>query len=354
MCQPTCEKLVTNQKWVLKDRPNGIFNPENDVKLITEEIPLQCEPDEIIVETHTLSVDAFIRTMLDAEAYHGVVPLGGTLPAIGYGKVLHAGASSGQKVGNIVQGMLGAQTYATVKSSMAVRKVKFPFMSHTSSLGLLGLTTGLTAYTGVFYVCAKPKKGETVVVTGAAGAVGSVAAQLCKSTGARVIGVAGGKRKQKYLINELNLDGSIDYKHPEKSVSEQLEEIAPNGVDFIYDNVGGSILDNLLNKINPHGRVVICGAVSQYSGNLNKSKVEGPGNYLKLAERGAMMKGFNVMQYMSKKVFMVVGMFWMHMRGKVFMEEQVEDGIESFPLALNKLFTGGHIGKMLVNVLTVE
>merc|ERR1712071_81091 len=150
----------------------------------------------------------------------------------------------------------------------------------------------MTAYAGVFYVCDKPKKGETVVVTGAAGAVGSLASQFANSTGANVIGVAGGERKQKFLVDELNLHGSIDYKHPEKSVPDQLDEIAPNGVDFIYDNVGGQILDDLLAKINPKGRVVICGAISQYSGKLNKGLVQGPGNYIKLAEKGATMKGF--------------------------------------------------------------
>merc|ERR1712232_1468054 len=128
------------------------------------------------------------------------------------------------------------------------------------------------------------------------------------------------------------------------------EETCPDGIDFIYDNVGGKILDNLLAKINPNGRVVICGAISQYSGKLNKGLVEGPSNYLKLAERGATMKGFNVIQYMSKILFMLFGMWWMHLRGKVRMNEHTEHGIESFPKALKKLFTGGHLGKMIVSV----
>ena len=135
-------------------------------------------------------------------------------------------------------------------------------MTPTASLGLMGLTTGLTAYTGVFYVTRRPRKGETVVVSGAAGAVGSVAAQLAKATGARVIGVAGGPKKCQYLAEELKLDGAVDYKKSEKSLEEQITATCPDGIDFIYDNVGGSILDQLLAKINPNGRVVICGAVS--------------------------------------------------------------------------------------------
>ena len=228
--------------------------------------------------------------------------------------------------------------------------ITFPLMTPTASLGLMGLTTGLTAYTGVFYVTRRPRRGETVLVTGAAGAVGSVAAQLAKATGARVIGVAGGPRKFKYLVEELKLDGAIDYKSSQESLEDQIAAQCPEGIDFIYDNVGGNILDELLAKINSGGRVVICGAVSQYSGNLHKGKVEGPSNYLKLAERGAEMKGFNVMQYFIKIPLALCGMFYYHLRGKVQMTEHVEKGIGSFPHALAKMFSGGHIGKMLVQV----
>jgi len=309
-----------------------------------------CKDDEVIVETSMLSVDAFIRTMLDEEAYHGSVAIGGVIPAFGYGKVVYAGPNAKVKVGKTVVAMMHAQTHAKIKASEAFSKMDLPFMPPTASLGLMGLTTGLTAYTGIYYVCSRPRKGETVVVTGAAGAVGSIASQLAKSTGARVIGIAGGEKKNKYLTEELGLDGAVDYKSKEKTVSKQLEELCPNGIDFIYDNVGGSILDDLLEKINPNGRVVICGAVSQYSGNLNKGNVRGPSNYLKLAERGAEMRGFNVMQYAYKIPFMLFGMFYMYMTGKVRMTEHFEKGIESFPFALNKLFTGGHIGKMMVDV----
>ncbi len=350
MLKSTMDNSVMNQKWVLASRPNGLFDPEKDANLVTEKLVLDCADDEVIVETDVLSVDAFIRTMLDEEAYHGSIPVGGTIRAIGYGKVIHAGSATKYKVGSSVLGMMGAETYTKIKAGMISSKVNFPFLSPTASLGIMGLTTGLTAYTGIFYVCDRPRKGEVVVVTGAAGAVGSIAAQLAKTTGARVIGIAGGEHKQKFLMEELILDGCIDYKHSEKSVSSQLDELCPNGIDFIYDNVGGDILDALLLKINPGGRIVVCGAISQYSGKLNKGLVQGPSNYLQLAARGATMKGFNVMQYMTKLPFAVFWMFWLSLRGKIFMREHVEHGIGSFPLALSKLFTGGHIGKMLVNV----
>lgn len=358
MCAPDQTKeedatnAIINNKWVLTSRPCGAFCPNKNVELQTETISQSAlENDEILVESSVLSCDAFIRTMLDAEAYHGVVSIGGTLPAIGYGKVVAAGPNATFKVGQLVTGMMGAQTHSVLKSKDVFRFIQFPFMSPTASLGLMGLTSGLTAYTGMFYVTKRPKKGETVVVTGAAGAVGSIAAQLAKSTGARVIGVAGGTKKCTYLVEDLGLEGAIDYKNTtDKSLEEQIKDSCPNGIDFIYDNVGGIILDTLLGDINPQGRVVICGAISQYSGNLNKGKVQGPSNYLKLAERGAEMKGFNVMQYMYKIPLALFGMFYLNMRGKVEMTEHVEKGVKSFPFALQKMFTGGHIGKMLVDV----
>ncbi|CAJ1948009.1 unnamed protein product [Cylindrotheca closterium] len=344
---------VTNTKWILKRRPQGAFDPEKDAGMVSEEMHMatSCGDDEIVIEVDTLSVDAFIRTMLDEEAYHGAIDLGKTIPALGYGKVVYSGKNANKKVGSTVQCMMGAQRFATVKASDAFPKMDLPRMSSTASLGLLGVTTGFTAYAGIFYVCKPPKKGDTVVITAAAGAVGSVAVQLAKSTGARVIGIAGGPRKNQYLIDDLQLDGSVDYKDSTKTVAQQLEETCPNGIDFIYDNVGGQILDDMLLKINPNARVVICGAVSQYnSGKLNKGLVQGPSNYLKLAERGATMKGFNVMQYLHKLPFMLFGMFWLNLRGKVTMNEHIETGIESFPKALNHLFTGASIGKCLVAV----
>merc|ERR1712232_130481 len=146
-----------------------------------------------------------------------------------------------------------------------------------------------------------------------------------------------GTKKGQYLMQDLGLDACIDYKDTKISFEDQLKAACPDGVDFFYDNVGGDTLDAVLSKINPKGRVVICGAISQYSGNLNKGKVQGPSSYLKLAEKGATMKGFNVMQYMwslPKAIFWL----WLYMiRGLLTMTEHTEFGIEAFPLALGKL-----------------
>ena len=371
------QDFLENKKWVLKSRPKGVFQARNDVDLITERLALSftadngenddsktnksdlvktCPDDYIVVKVATLSVDAFIRTMLDEEAYHGSVALGATIPAIGYGTVVYAGkdAQKLRRVGSQVLGLMGAQQYAVVPAATVTTKRTLPFMTPSSCLGLMGLTTGLTAYVGCFYVLSPPKKGQTVVVTGATGAVGSTAVQLLQTTGARVVGIAGGPQKNQFLKEKLRVHGTVDYKDPERSLEDQLAEACPDGIDFIYDNVGGATLDALLNRINPGGRIVICGAISQYSGKLNKGKVQGPSNYLKLAERGATMKGFNVMQYMYKLPLAILGMFYYYMRGHVHLVEQIEEGIESFPLALEKMFSGGHVGKLLVKVADEE
>ena len=361
-----------NKKWVLARRPTGIFSlddvaqqtdsiltDEDSTLLInsnTETSPVEVlSPTQILVKVQMLSVDAFIRTMLDEEAYHGSIGIGDVIPAIGYGTVVAVGSAvTSQKVGSMVSGLLGAQTYARLESKEAFPNLVarlFPRMP-TLSLGLLSLTTGLTAYVGTFYVVKPPGRKDTVVVSAAAGAVGSVACQLAKRVcqSKRVVGLAGGPVKCEYLMKELQLDGCIDYKHPTKSVAEQLAEQCPDGIDFFYDNVGGEVLDACLDCINPKGRVVICGAISQYSGKLNKGSVHGPSSYLKLAEKGAIMAGFNVMQHMMSLPKATLFMFWYYICGRISLREHVEPNIDAFPLALQKLFTGGHIGKMLVNV----
>lgn len=346
---------VENKRWVLTKRPKGAFDPARDARYESISVELSAVPeDKVVVQVDTVSVDAFVRTMLDDTAYHGAIQLGDVIPAIGYGTVVAAGTKSGRKVGQRVIGMVGAQTFATLgtKGEMGVMPfMKIPFQNDRTALGLFGLTTGFTAYVGLF--CAPPKgpsKGETVLISAASGAVGHIAAQLAKATGARVIGIAGGEKKQEWLLDVLGLDAAIDYKSQSQTLAEQLDQVCPNGVDFFFDNVGGDTLDEVLLRMRPKGRVVICGAVSQYSGNLNVGKVQGPSNYLKLAEIGCSMTGFNVMQYMSSLPKAAVVMLYYKSRGYLKCYEQVEKGVQSFPGALVKMFTGGHCGKMLCDI----
>ena len=199
-----------------------------------------------------------------------------------------------------------------------------------------------------------PKRGQVAVVSGAAGATGSVASQLSKLTGAKTIGIAGGEKKSAYLTETLKLDGAVDYKSASKSVSEQLDALCPDGIDFYFDTVGGELLDTVLSRIRRNGRIVICGASSQYNGNLNVGTVRGPSEYLKLAERGATMVGYNVMFYFTRVPFAMIHILWLMFREKLFMTEQVERGIGAFAPAMIKMFTGGHIGKLLVDVKAVS
>jgi len=271
---------------------------------------------------------------------------------LGVGTIVAVGPKSNFRVGTKVQGGLGAQTLAKLAPGpmgpMAV--LPLPFVPLRFWLGLLGLTTGLTAWVGIFRVAKRPRRGETVVVSAAAGATGSIAAQLAKSTGARVIGVAGGPSKCDFLTSKLQLDAAVDYKASHQTLDEQLESLAPGGVDFFFDCTGGDILDAVLRRINAKGRIVICGAASQYSGNLNKGKVQGPSEYLKLAERGATMTGYNVVNYMSSLPIAILSLLWASFRKRVVMHEHIEKGIDKFAGAMEKMFTGGHMGKLFVDL----
>ena len=338
--------LVEHRAAVRRCRPTGLL-AESDMAL--GEVPIEDLADEeVLVETQLLSIDAFLRTMLDEEAYHGSIKLGATLPALGIGTVI-ASKSKRFKPGASVVGMLGAQSHAKVPAAGCFPAMKLPGMSDTAALGALSLTTGITAWVGIHAVAKPPRRGDVVVVSAAAGGVGSVAAQLAKLRGARVIGIAGGPHKTGYLRDGLGIE-AVDYKDGDASIGEQLDALAPDGVDFFFDNAGGEALDAVLNRLRPKARVIICGAASQYSGKLNVGKVDGPSAYLKLAERGASMHGYNVMQYMGKVPKALAHLWWLLLRGKISMREQVEAGVASFGPALVKMFTGGHIGKLLVDV----
>ena len=340
-----------NRKWVLAKRPNGAFKASN-LRLVIEDVDESSLGEgQILVQTDVLSVDAFIRTTLDEEAYHGSTPIGSVVTALGLGTVI-ASRSKKFKPNDRVAGALGAQTLAVLHAdgptAMCTKTGPLPGVPESAALGVLGLTTGMTAWVGVHAVAGPPKRGETVVVSAAAGAVGTCAAQFARNRGARVIGVAGGAEKQAFLLNDLRLAGAVDYKSRTESLGDQLDALAPDGIDFFFDNVGGQILDACLERMRPGGRIVICGGISQYQGNLNHGRVEGPSNYLKLAEKGCSMTGFNVIQKISLLPWMLLRILVACWRGNVKLREQVESGIEAFPLALEKMFSGGHIGKLLV------
>jgi NADPH-dependent curcumin reductase CurA len=354
------KNIVQNKRWVLKQFPEGKFDAKRDVELEETELDLEHtdtlleQEDSLIVRVEAVSVDAFIRTRMDKVAYHGGHGLGDTLEAVGYGTVVAAGPKAGFKKGDAVLGMLQAADYAILKSSNGLNKKQtLPYAEPTSSLGMLGLS-GLACYIGMFVAPPKgPQKGDVVVVSAASGAVGSLACQMAKQAGAsKVIGIAGGEHKRDYLLNTLHIDGAVDYKHPSKSIGEQLDELCPDGIDFFLDNVGGDCLDAVLARIKQGARISVCGAASQYdSGNINdKSKIQGPSHYIMLSEKSASMTGYNMMHYTHKFAAAMTYLAWHHYRKTIHLPEHIEEGVDKFPEALEKLFNGGHCGRLIVKI----
>lgn len=330
----------TNTRVVLTRRPVGVATPDC-FGVETEELgPL--EPGRVRVAVEHLSVDAGTRTMLRGEGFHQQVGLGQVVLAGGVGRVIESTAD-GFAPGDAVRGGLGAQTVATV-SPRAIEKVDDSIGPLRAHLGLLGGSTGVTAWIGI-RVVARPQPGEVFVVSAAAGAVGSVAGQIAKRDGARVIGIAGGPRKTAYLTDELGFDAAVDYKG--EDVTARLRELAPDGVDVFFDNVGGPVLDAVLDHLALRARVVICGAVSQYD---DMDNVVGPSKYLRLAERNARMEGFayfHFPEHIEPARRELAG--WLA-DGSITLAEEILPGIERYPEALAFMFGGGNIGKLLVQV----
>ena len=335
---PICKKVI------LKSRPKKDPLPENFE--IVEESARAPEEGEILVEVDTLSIDAFIRTTLSEDAFHGTAGIGDAVTALGIGKVLIS-RSDIFKEGEMVSGPMGAQTHNTMAAEV-FQKITNPDLDLPVQLGILGVSTGLTAYFGMLNV-GQVQSGDTVVVSAAAGAVGSVACQIAKLSGAKVIGIAGGPDKAKFIVNELGMDAAIDYKN--QDVDAELTALAEEGIDVFFDNVGGDILDIALDHIKDRARIVICGAISQY-GNFETEKrfVQGPRLYLRLAERYSRMEGFTVMHFVDQYEDATKELLQFYKEGKLKMPAHFENGIESFPGALEIMFNGGHTGKLLVKI----
>ena len=333
---------ATNQKVVLAARPEGLPGPEHF--RLESEAPAPLADGQVRVAVECLSIDAFLRTVLEESSYHPSVPVGAPMTAFGVGRVVESRAE-GLAEGDAVCGPLGAQTLATVPAGL-VSRVDAERAPLRAYLGVLGLTSGVTAYMGVRHV-GHVASGETFVVSGAAGAVGSVAGQIARLDGARVIGIAGGAEKGRYLVDELGFDAAIDYRN--EDVAARLRELAPDGVDVFFDNVGGALLDVLLDAIRENGRIVICGAISQYNDGLSGG-VRGPSLYLRLAERHARMEGFAVTHFEDRYPEAMVALTGWLAAGEIGLREEVVKGLDRFAEALRMLLTGGNTGKMLLEV----
>jgi NADPH-dependent curcumin reductase CurA len=330
--------IATNRKVVLAKRPAGAPTPDC-FEILEEAIDAPAE-GQVVVAVEHLSIDAFIRTTLEEGGIHRTSALGAPITALGVGRVV-ASSAGGLRAGTAVFGPLSAQTHAVLPAGY-LRPLDESVAPARAYLGVLGLTTGLTSWVGMKTV-GEVSAGDTVVVSAAAGAVGSVACEIGRLEGARVIGIAGGPDKVRYLTEELGCAAGIDYKG--EDVAGRLRELAPDGVNLFFDNVGGELLDTVLDQLASGARVVICGAISQYQ---HLSDVRGPKLYLRLAERNSSMRGFTVDHYAGVHEEAGAQLAAWLQGGELHLREHIIEGIDRFPEALDVLFSGGHIGKLLV------
>ena len=330
----------TNRQFLLAKRPVGAATRDT---FSFQQVPV-AKPGagQIVVKNQYLSLDPAMRGwMNEGKSYIAPVGLGEVMRALGVGQVI-ASEHPGFAVGDYVNGALGVQDYfvGEPRGFYKVDPKLAPLPVYLSALGM----TGMTAYFALLEVGA-PKAGDTVVISGAAGAVGSIAGQIAKLKGCRVVGIAGGKQKCELLIEELGFDGAIDYKS--EDVIAGLKRECPKGVDVFFDNVGGDILDAVLSRLNFKARVVICGAISQYN---NKEAVKGPANYLSLLVNRARMEGFVVMDYADRYAAAGQEMAGWLAKGQLKSKEHIVEGLETFPETLMKLFSGENFGKLILKV----
>jgi len=333
---------MNNRQFKLARRPVGMVKRE-DFEFVTAAPVPEPGDGEVLVKVLYLSLDPAMRGwMNEGKSYIPPVGIGEVMRAGGVGVVV-ASKDSAFAPGDHVVGMTGVQEYATVKGK-TLTKVNPKLVPLPVYLGTLGMP-GMTAYFGLFDVGAF-KPGDTVVVSGAAGAVGQVVGQIAKIKGAgRVVGIAGGADKCKYVTETLGFDACIDYKHGD--VKAGLKQHCPKGVDLYFDNVGGEILDLVLAQLAMHARIVICGAVSQYN---NTEPVRGPSNYMMLLVTRSTMKGMVVFDFASRYKDAAIEMGGWMAQGKLKSREDIVAGLETFPDTLLKLFKGENTGKLVLKV----
>ena len=331
---------LTNRQFRLAARPEGTPGPE--CWDFTSEDAREPGEGEALVQVLQLSLDPAMRGwMNDARSYVPPVGIGEVFRAIGVGRVVES-RSERVREGDHVTGLFGVQEYATLPAD-GLTKVD-PSLPLSVYLNVLGMP-GMTAYFGLLDV-GKPVEGQTVVVSGAAGAVGATVGQIAKIKGCRAVGIAGGPEKCRMLTEDYGFDAAIDYKADDLRAA--LKEHCPDRIDVYFDNVGGDVLDACLARLARGARVPLCGAVSQY----NSPKMTGPSNYMSLLVNRASMTGFVVFDYASRYKEAAAEMAGWMREGRLASREDVVPGIETFPDTLLKLFRGENRGKLVLEVAT--
>jgi NADPH-dependent curcumin reductase len=331
---------AVNHQFRLAARPVGLCKSSD--WNFTEEPVAEPGDGEVLVKVRYLSMDPAMRGwMNDGRSYIAPVGIGEVMRALGAGEVITSN-HPGLAPGDSVTGLLGVQEFAVVNGD-AVIKVDPGLAALPVYLGALGMP-GMTAYFGLLDI-GRPADGETVVVSGAAGAVGSIVGQIAKLKGCHVVGIAGGAEKCRHIVEDLGFDAAIDYKAD--NVGSALAQQCPSGIDVYFDNVGGEILDAALARLARHGRVVICGAISQYNAT---GVIKGPSNYMSLLVNHASMTGFVVTDYGARFAEGAGQMAEWIAAGKLTTREDIAVGFETFPDTLLRLFKGENTGKLVLEI----
>lgn len=330
---------LTNRQILLRRRPTGLVQP-GDTELVTAPAP---EPavGEALVRTTYVGIDAAVRTWLnDQPGYLPPVQLGDVIRAAGVGEVV-ASRCDAYAVGDVVTTLSGFQEYVIIRDDVFATVIP-GVVDQLAMMSVYG-STGATAYFGMVDI-GRPQPGETVVVSAAAGATGSLAGQIAKIAGTRVVGIAGGPEKCRVVVEEFGFDACIDYR--EGDLAAALTEHCPRGVDVYFDCVGGPILDAVLGRLAHKARVVLCGVISSYL----TGEHPGPANYVNLLAKSALMQGFNTLDQWGRFDEAFAAIRQWKQEGRLVHREQVFEGVESCVDALNGLFTGANIGKTVVKV----
>ena len=327
--------MTTSRRITLAQRPSEHV-ALSDFASDEVELP-DLQDGEFLLDIEYLSIDPTIRGWMAYDTY---------LPKIGIGEVIRSGGAGvvsqtrNEKypVGTRVFGMPGWQTKAIANGGQRIPEG----VSYEQALSVFGIT-GLTAWIG-FEDIGKPQPGETVVVSGAAGGVGSIAGQIAKLKGCRVVGIAGSPEKCRWVTEDLGFDECIDYRA--ESIAAGLRRTCPNGIDVYFDNVGGETLNEVLARINDHARIILCGAISQY----DSAPGPGPANIVNAISRRALLKGFILLDHMDQAPAAMQEMGAWIAQGKLQVRTHVLEGLDSAPQALLDLFTGANLGKTLVRL----
>jgi NADPH-dependent curcumin reductase CurA len=332
---------AVNRQWLVASRPDGVAKEDN-FRWAESPIPSPGE-GQFLLRNLWFSFDPTQVLVMASEPASGGMALGSAMRSLTVAQVIES-RHPDYRAGDIVHGYSGWEDYTVTDGSGYIGMSKVPKgIAPNLAAGTLGIT-GMVAYFGVMEI-GKPTKGETFVISAAAGGVGSIAAQIAKIQGARVIGIAGGKEKCDWLLQGAGIDAAID--HHAEDVPARLDALCPEGIDVYFDNVGGPLLDDAISRLRRNGRIVLCGATSQY---LSKEPTRGPSGYLNLIMVNGRMEGLLGRDYFDRYPEAITVLRGWLDSGKLRSKEDVVEGLENAPKTLARLYTGANLGKQLLKV----